>query len=374
MGRSIRLAYPRLARRLLTQGRWGTLAQAGWTALAVRRGVRRGRPAGGPMLATLLMTYRCTNDCFMCDTLEVAKDRKSKGMKELDAAGLKALVDGFAELGVPALSLTGGEPLLRPEVPELVTYARSKGLLVHLNTNGMLVDEAMALTLLKAGIDSVNISLDGALPETHDRLRRAKGGFARVERAVAALRKARGKASGPAVNLVTVVSSENLEELPAIIGLARQWKADSIGLIPAQFFEKPSMNPMGDKGMTPARLEFLDRFLETLRDDPILESSAAYLGMFRSCFEGKPFSLNCLVGYHTLTVDCHANVYRCFPFGLMGVEPHPLAGRTLPQWWASEEAADLRLKSQACRSCYFNVHAEMNLLFQSALPATAGAA
>lgn len=373
MGRSVRKAYPRLATRLITQGRWGTLAQAGWRALGVRRGVRRGAPAGGPMLGTLFLTYRCNNDCFMCHTLEVAKERKGLGLKELPGDGLKGLVDGFADLGVTALSLTGGEPLIRPEAVDLVAHARSRGLIVHLNTNGMLVDEPMARRLVRAGLDSLNLSLDGARPETHDRLRRTRGGFARVEAAVRHLRAARGRAKGPAVNLVSVVSSENVEELPGIVDLAKSWGADSLGLMPAQFFDLPSMRPQGDRGMTPARLEAVASLVEGLKGDPILESSDAYLDLFRDCLAGKPSSLACLVGYHSLTVDCYANVYRCFPFGLMGVDPHPLGGRTLPAWWASQEAAGMRREALACKACYWNCHTELNLLFQSAVPAGSAA-
>ena len=358
----MRKAYPRLARRLLSQGRWGALAQAGWTALGVKRGVRQGKPTTGPMLGTLFLTYRCNNDCYMCHTLEVAKERKGKGLKELNEEGLKRLIDGFAELGTTALSLTGGEPLIRPEAPDLVAYARAKGLIVHLNTNGMLVDEAMAKRLVGAGIDSVNLSLDGAKAETHDRLRRTKGGFERVRAAVGHLKKA----GCPAVNLVSVVGAENLDEIPGIVDLARGWKADSLGLMPAQFFELPSMRPQGDRAMTPEKTETLSRLLEGLKGDPLLESSDAYLGLFRDCLSGKESPLSCLVGYHSLTVDCYANVYRCFPFGLMGVDPRPLENRTLPEWWASEEAAGVRRQALACKACYWNCHTELNLLFQGA--------
>ena len=305
------------------------MAQAGWTALGVRRGVRLGQVAGGPMLATLLMTYRCNNACFMCRTREVSREFHERGVEELDTEGLKQLIDGFSELGIPALSLTGGEPLLRSDLPELVIHARSKGLLVHLNTNGTLVDEMMAHRLLEAGVDSVNLSLDGATPETHNRLRHSANGFAQVKSAVHNLRKARGKSSGPFVNIVSVVSSENLEEIPAIVALAREWNADSIGFIPAQFFEIPSMRPQGDRGMTPQRLDDLDRILNALRDDPIVESSSAYLDLFRHCLAGNPSPLTCLVGFHAITVDCHANIYPCFPFGLMGGRSPSAPGENL---------------------------------------------
>jgi MoaA/NifB/PqqE/SkfB family radical SAM enzyme len=236
---------------------------------------------------------------------------------------------------------------------------------VHLNTNGMLVDEVMAERLVEAGLDSVNLSLDGAVAETHDRLRRTRGGFARIESAIANLRKARRRTRDLTINVVSVVSSENLSELPAIVELTKRWGADSIGLMPAQFFALPEMLPRGDPGITRNHLETLDGVLAALKHDPFVESSQDYLDLFRDCLTGKRSSLECTVGYHTLTVDCYANVYRCFPFGLMGVEPHPLGDRTLPEWWASREGEALREEASTCRSCYWNCHTELNLLLQT---------
>jgi MoaA/NifB/PqqE/SkfB family radical SAM enzyme len=274
------------------------------------------------------------------------------------------VIDGLAELGVSALSLTGGEPLLHPDVIDIVSRARARGLIVHLNTNGMLVDEAMARRLVDAGLDSVNLSLDGAVAETHDRLRRTRGGFAKIERAIANFRQARRRARDLTINVVSVISSENVAELSSIVALAKGWGADSIGLMPAQFFALPEMRPLGDSGITPAKLDVLDGFLAELRNDPFVDSSEDYLDLFRDCLIGKPSPLECMAGYHTLTVDCFANVYRCFPFGLMGVEPHPLGERTLPEWWASQEGASLREECRDCRACYWNCDTEVNLLLQ----------
>ncbi len=324
------------------------------------------------MVCALFLTYRCNNDCFMCHTLDVAREWKRKGFREMDGAQLDRLVDGIADLGVSALSLTGGEPLLHPNVVDIVSRGRKRGLLVHLNTNGMRVDDTMAERLVDAGLDSVNLSLDGAVAETHDRLRRTRGGFARVESAITSFRKARRRARDLTINVVSVVSSENLVELPAIVALAKCWGADSIGLMPAQFFALPEMRPLGDSGITPAQLEALDGFVSELRNDPFVDSSDAYLDLFRDCLTGKPSSLDCMAGYHTLTIDCYANVYRCFPFGLMGAQPHPLGERSLSEWWASEEARSVREEARACRACYWNCHTEVNLLLQPRIASSRG--
>ncbi|QDU72331.1 radical SAM/SPASM domain-containing protein [Mucisphaera calidilacus] len=111
------------------------------------------------------------------------------------AAGLKPLpnelstLEGFALIenlrayGVPALLLSGGEPLVRPDLLALVDHAVALGISCTLSTNGLLIDDYVAQRLKRAGLKYVGISLDG-LHETHDRLRGKIGSF---DKALAAI-------------------------------------------------------------------------------------------------------------------------------------------------------------------------------------------
>jgi radical SAM protein with 4Fe4S-binding SPASM domain len=124
---------------------------------------------------------------------------------------------------VPSVSLTGGEPTLRPELPELVAYAVELGLRVNLITNGTRVSPSLAEALAKAGLASAQVSLEGVTPETHERVTSVPGSFERTVAAVQFLADA-----GVRVHTNTTINRDNLDEcmeMPAfvsgVLGLER---------------------------------------------------------------------------------------------------------------------------------------------------------
>ncbi len=94
--------------------------------------------------------------------------------------GASFILDEAAELGALEAFLTGGESLLRRDVPELVAHARGLGMLSRISTNGYLLDPARVEALAAAGLTQAGISLDSADPEEHDRARRLPGLHART--------------------------------------------------------------------------------------------------------------------------------------------------------------------------------------------------
>ncbi len=118
------------------------------------------------------VTRTCNLKCIHCYTDSEAKAYGG----ELTTAEGKALIDDLAEFNIPALLLSGGEPLVRPDLFELIDYARAKGLRVTLSTNGTLITEERARALKKAGCVYVGISLDGIGP-TNDCFRGREGAF-----------------------------------------------------------------------------------------------------------------------------------------------------------------------------------------------------
>lgn len=125
-------------------------------------------------------TRGCNLSCAHC---YASATRRPAGDELTTGEGLSLITD-LADYGVPALLLSGGEPLSRPDLVELAGEAHRLGIRVTLSSNGTLVSPAVAVSLREAGISYVGISIDGD-EETHDRLRCRKG--ARAE-AVAGLR------------------------------------------------------------------------------------------------------------------------------------------------------------------------------------------
>jgi heme b synthase len=134
---------------------------------------------------------------------------------ELDTAASLRLLDQIAEVGRPIVILTGGEPLMRPDIYEIAAYGDKKGLRMVMAFNGTLVTADIANKLAKSGIKRISVSLDGSNAETHDRFRGVKGAF---DGALSGIRLA--KEAGIEFQINTTITQANLEEMPRIQQLA----------------------------------------------------------------------------------------------------------------------------------------------------------
>lgn len=137
--------------------------------------VRKTHPLYGSV-AMLSLTGKC--QCF-CPHCGVAS-RKDTFRAELSRSEVLDTISELAELGAKETYFIGGEPLLVPEICEYVSAAHGRGMLTSLDTNGVLLDDAMARALRRAGLDKARVSLDSPYEEEHDRLRGHKGLFAKV--------------------------------------------------------------------------------------------------------------------------------------------------------------------------------------------------
>lgn len=171
----------------------------------------RGAPPGGPVVIWNLIR-RCNLTCRHCYALSADHDYEG----ELSTAEVFAVMDDLKAFGVPVLILSGGEPLLRPDLFAVAARAKAMRFYVGLSTNGTLIDEPMADRVADARFDYVGISLDGIGP-THDRFRRLPGAF---DRSLAAVRHL--QARGVKVGLRFTMTALNAHDLPALLQLMRE--------------------------------------------------------------------------------------------------------------------------------------------------------
>ena len=147
------------------------------------------RPSA-PYRMDLALTYRCNNDCAHCyNPREQASDYgqptaggqsavRDQRSIELTTVEWKRILDILWDLAIPHVVFTGGEPTLRPDLPELVAYAQSKGQITGLNTNARrLSDRRYVLELVDAGLDHVQITLESHDPTIHDQMVTARGAW-----------------------------------------------------------------------------------------------------------------------------------------------------------------------------------------------------
>ena len=118
------------------------------------------------------ITRRCNLKCIHC--YAQAKDQSFDN--ELTTEEGKNLIDDLSQYKVPVLLLSGGEPTIRKDLPELAAYAIEKGMRAVISTNGTLITQQMARVLKDIGLSYVGISLDG-MEKIHDRFRGVKGAF-----------------------------------------------------------------------------------------------------------------------------------------------------------------------------------------------------
>jgi MoaA/NifB/PqqE/SkfB family radical SAM enzyme len=360
----IRRQYLRIARRAFREGKLLWLAKQVVRVASVPLADRMQRPLAGPILGNIVPTYRCNNACFMCD-LPKPWFYKARGGQELDTAGMKALVDDFARIGTLGLSFTGGEPTLRPDCFELVEHASSRGMLAHLNTNAYTLQNAeLVRALLDTGVESMNISLDGAVAATHDRLRHAKHGFDRVARATELI-LAHRRGSRPSITYTFVIGPENHREVFDFIALARGRGIESVSFMPLHGCYR------GAQPLAAAQIAEMEETIRHLVDmrrggDNFLDNSEAYLSLFPRAFRGESSPLRCFVGYNHVLVDCYGNVYPCAFFCETGRPAGNVHQTPLPELWKGASYRELRRTLSACRECFWNCHTEMNLLYQRA--------
>jgi len=164
-----------------------------------------------PSLVSWNVTSACDLRCPHCYL-----DAGAKAEGELTTERALELIDEFARMGTEMLILTGGEPLLREDLPELIEAASGAGIHVVLGTNGRLLDTARARDLREAGLSGVGISIDSLDPARHDAFRGREGS---LDRALAALDACREQ--GLPVVMQSSVFEWNREELPELVQLAR---------------------------------------------------------------------------------------------------------------------------------------------------------
>ena len=187
-----------------------------------------------PIEGTLETTFRCNLNCVHCYVNQPAGSREEQE-RELSLERLKRLVDEIVDEGCLFVLMTGGEVLVRPDFPELYLYARSKGLLVTIFTNGTLVTDRIADLLAEHPPDKIEISLYGMTKETYERVTRVPGSF---EKCLAGIQRLVER--GVPLKLKTMALSWNHHEVADMEAYAR-----GLGL---EFRFDSSLNPRVDCG------------------------------------------------------------------------------------------------------------------------------
>ncbi len=170
-----------------------------------KHGVRSGR---GPVVV-----WNCTNRCNLTCRHCYANSDNRRFKEELTTKEAKKFIDDLAEYKVPVLLISGGEPLLREDLFEIINYARSKNIRCTISTNGTSINKAIAAKIKEHQVSYVGISIDG-IGERHDQFRGMKGSF---DLAVHGIRNC--LEIGQKVGLRFTINRHNYDQLEALFDL-----------------------------------------------------------------------------------------------------------------------------------------------------------
>ncbi|HOJ20593.1 MAG TPA: radical SAM protein [Armatimonadota bacterium] len=295
--------------------------------------------AGGSRLRLVFWetTAGCNLECIHCRRLEVARERMRDDLSTEEAL---ALVESIARAGKPILVLSGGEPLLRPDLFTVARHAVGQGLVVSMASNGTLITPQVAGQVRDAGIRRVSISIDGADAATHDTFRALPGSFDAALRGLGYLRDA-----GVEVQINTTIARHNAEQLAGIYELAR-----TVGAVAFHAF---MLVPVGcgvqiadDQMLSPARYEeILNEFYDLSRRGELqLKATCAphyyRIARQRARAEGIAPS-GPREGMAAMTRGCLAGTAVCFvshkgqvfPCGYLPVEAGNVRTRDFAEIW-----------------------------------------
>ncbi|OGX15642.1 MAG: hypothetical protein A2166_02610 [Omnitrophica WOR_2 bacterium RBG_13_41_10] len=167
-----------------------------------------------PIYVQFAVSNRCNLRCSMCSALDSRKAEQELGLPEIERlAGI------LKELDVAILILTGGEPLLRNDLAEIIRLFARRGLEVRLQTNGILINESKVKELTDAGLKEVTISFDSFDAKKYDEITSVNGSWDKIIQGIALFSQYLPK-KGNISGINTVVSKKNIEEVPKLIEFA----------------------------------------------------------------------------------------------------------------------------------------------------------
>lgn len=237
------------------------------------------------------VTNACNLRCKHCYNNSGAKRED-----ELTFEEIKKAVDTFANIGVLNMVLSGGEPLLHPDLFDIISYIRSKPLSCIIFTNGTLITQEVVNRFKALSILSVAISLDGATPETNDSFRGIPGSFEKTVKAIKMLKEAEIP-----VRINVCLHKGILGEIDDLLNLFREWNITEYSVWPVSYTGR-SQEP--DFVITLEEYKTVLKQLKEYQSAEGVKNEIPYV----------PQQINCGAGRGSLTIRSNGTITLCSPF------------------------------------------------------------
>jgi radical SAM protein with 4Fe4S-binding SPASM domain len=212
-------------------------------------GVSRPQIINAPFLVVWDFTHMCNLRCKHC-----YQDAQKALPDELTTDESKRLIEELARAGVAVIAFSGGEPLMRKDLFEVTSHAKKQGMYVSIASNGTLITPEMASRIHEAGVDYIEISIDGKDAAAHDGMRGIPGAF---DRSVAGIRNCVD--AGIYTCMATTITRDNYDQIPEMYALAQDLRIKRWMCF--NFIPTGRGVDMSEKDITPRQRDDLLKFI-----------------------------------------------------------------------------------------------------------------
>jgi len=334
------------------------IAQNGWRIANVLASRRLHRAPDCCPVLLMFITNRCNLRCKMCGVCEL--NAPSPDSPELTTEEWKTAIRSGGKLRTTLLLLSGGEPLLRPDLFEIIRYARDHGMAVHMCTNGTLLNRENAAQLGETGVNTVSVSVESPVREIHESLR----GPGTFDRAVEGVRLLRELAPETHVGINYLITTANFRNMAAMIPFAESLGVHQLKFAPIHtnlLHKRKRIEDYGGLLFGEEDLDELGREVKVLMkaaaQSKLLTTSPMFLSNIAT-FYSRPPKFQCYAGYVACAVDPFGMVSPCVDMeGTVSVREKPLEAI-----WRSKEFHALRKQVHHCNSsCWDTTNAELSI-------------
>ncbi|MBN2208843.1 MAG: radical SAM protein, partial [Candidatus Coatesbacteria bacterium] len=257
-----------------------------------------GRPS--PIAMTFAVTYKCPCRCVHCS----AGNHLRSDVPELSTEEAKQLIDDSQDLGVTIIAFTGGEPLLRPDIYELISHVNPKKAMPIMFTNGLLLTDENAERLAAAGLYTLFVSIDSPVAEEHDSLREMPGLF---ETAVTGLQKLKAKGVFVGISSYATRSATERGLYKQLYALAQELRVDDMILFDAV----PTGNLLHDTSqvLTPEQRVQIREYSEAVFRDGTMPPFCSQ--SWQNSVEGYLSGIGCLAANIQFYASAYGDIAPC---------------------------------------------------------------
>lgn len=310
----------------------------------------------GPINVTVVPSWRCNSSCKMC------KLGVSPSTEEMDIDEFKRITDELADMGASVFSFMGGEPFMREDILEMISYVKSKHLITQVSTNGIILsNKDIARKLIETDCDIITLSMDCMDPATYTKIR----GVDKFNEAAEGIKNTvyfrNLLKKNIAVTVNFILMDENIDDAMEIIKFIKSMNVDLVATYPV--VEYGNIKNYRSKEFDAKLVDLFRKFKSLKNRNKILDISTEYLDYMIERITNNRLRVKCFSPISDINIDPSGNVFPCMYFLAEEKAIGNIHGKSIKEFWYSEKYAQIRRQLANCNQCEAFCSVEPALFF-----------